>query len=101
MVEAVDVHLIDGTFELFRAYFAVPKTTGPAATRSARRGACYAASRPGWPAVKSRTWRAPSTTSSSRFRNELFDGYKTGDGIDPDLYAQFELAERATRALGI
>src|SRR5439155_11236503 len=35
------------------------------------------------------------------FRNDLFDGYKTGDGIDPDLWAQFPLAERATRALGI
>src|SRR4051812_12766804 len=35
------------------------------------------------------------------FRNELFDGYKNGDGIDPALYSQFELAERVTRALGI
>jgi 5'-3' exonuclease len=35
------------------------------------------------------------------FRNELFDGYKTGEGIDPDLWGQFELAERACSALGI
>ena len=35
------------------------------------------------------------------FRNELFAGYKTGDGIDPKLLAQFELAEDARRALGI
>jgi 5'-3' exonuclease len=35
------------------------------------------------------------------FRNELFDGYKTGEGIDPDLFAQFEPAERMTRALGL
>jgi 5'-3' exonuclease len=35
------------------------------------------------------------------FRNNLFEGYKTGEGIDPDLLAQFPLAERATRALGI
>src|SRR5205807_573402 len=35
------------------------------------------------------------------FRNGLFSGYKTGEGIDPALYAQFALAERASRALGI
>jgi 5'-3' exonuclease len=35
------------------------------------------------------------------FRNQLFDGYKTGDGIDPDLWGQFELAERVCAALGI
>jgi 5'-3' exonuclease len=35
------------------------------------------------------------------FRNDLYDGYKTGEGIDPDLFSQFLLAERATRALGI
>ena len=35
------------------------------------------------------------------FRNRLFAGYKTGAGIDPELYAQFPLAERATRALGL
>lgn len=35
------------------------------------------------------------------FRNRLFAGYKTGDGIDPNLLRQFALAEQATRALGI
>jgi 5'-3' exonuclease len=35
------------------------------------------------------------------FRNQLFDGYKTGDGIDPDLWGQFELAERVCAALGL
>ena len=35
------------------------------------------------------------------FRNELFAGYKTGEGIDPALYGQFPLAEQACRALGI
>jgi 5'-3' exonuclease len=35
------------------------------------------------------------------FRNDLFDGYKTGEGIDPDLWGQFELAERVCTALGI
>src|SRR5205814_163356 len=35
------------------------------------------------------------------FRNALFDGYKTGDGIEPALLAQFPLAERISAALGI
>jgi 5'-3' exonuclease len=35
------------------------------------------------------------------FRNDLFAGYKTGEGIDPALYSQFPLAEELTRALGI
>ena len=35
------------------------------------------------------------------FRNDLFAGYKTGEGIDPDLLAQFPLAEAAIAALGI
>ena len=35
------------------------------------------------------------------FRNALFDGYKTGEGMDPVLHAQFPLAERAARALGL
>ena len=35
------------------------------------------------------------------FRNELFAGYKTGAGVDPELLAQFSLAERAVAALGI
>ena len=35
------------------------------------------------------------------FRNDLFDGYKTGEGVPEDLFSQFELAERAVRSLGI
>ncbi len=35
------------------------------------------------------------------FRNDLFDGYKTGEGLDPELFDQFPLVERASRALGM
>jgi 5'-3' exonuclease len=101
MVAAVDVFLIDGTFELFRAYFAVPKTTNSAGTEvGAARGLLrgFAA----WLATGQVTHVACAFDHViESFRNELFDGYKTGDGIDPDLYSQFELAERVTRALGI
>jgi 5'-3' exonuclease len=97
----VDIHLIDGTFELFRAYFAVPKSTSPTgsevgAARGLLRG--FAA----WLASGQVTHVACAFDHViESFRNELFEGYKTGDGIDPDLYSQFELAERVTRALGI
>ena len=51
--------------------------------------------------ITSPTWRSPSIPSSSRFRNALFDGYKIGEGIDPDLWAQFPLVEQAAEALGL
>src|SRR5690349_18502655 len=35
------------------------------------------------------------------FRNELWPGYKTGDGIDPDLFSQFSLLEEALTAAGV
>ena len=39
-------------------------------------------------------------TTVESFRNDLFDGYKTGEGLEPELFAQFELVERAMRAMG-
>jgi 5'-3' exonuclease len=97
----VQVHLIDGTFELFRAFFAVPSSRGRdgaeiGAARGMLRG--FAA----WLASGEVTHVACAFDHViESFRNELFDGYKTGDGIDPALYSQFALAERVTRALGI
>jgi 5'-3' exonuclease len=97
----VQVHLIDGTFELFRAHFAVPPSRTAAgvevgAARGLLRG--FAA----WLASGEVTHAACAFDHViESFRNELFDGYKTGDGIEPALYSQFGLAERVTRALGI
>ncbi|HYJ07346.1 MAG TPA: 5'-3' exonuclease H3TH domain-containing protein [Polyangiaceae bacterium] len=95
------VHLIDGTFELFRAYFAAPKSTSAAGVEvGAARGLLRSfAALLGNPEVTHVACAFDHVIES--FRNELFDGYKTGDGIEPDLYSQFELAERVTRALGI
>lgn len=97
----MQVHLIDGTFELFRAYFAVPKS------RNAR-GVEVAAARGLLRSFAALLAGGQVTHVAcafdhviESFRNELFDGYKTGEGIDPELYGQFELAERVTRALGI
>jgi 5'-3' exonuclease len=97
----VQVHLIDGTFELFRAYFAVPKSQN---ARGVEVGAARGLMRSfvallGSPEVTHVACAFDHVIES--FRNELFEGYKTGAGIDPDLYSQFELAERVTRALGM
>lgn len=97
----VQVHLIDGTFELFRAFFAVPTSQNTAgaevgASRGLLRG--FAALL-GSGEVTHVACAFDHVIES--FRNELFDGYKTGDGMEPTLYSQFGLAERVTRALGV
>jgi 5'-3' exonuclease len=97
----VQIHLVDGTFELFRSYFAAPKAKSPGgaevgAARGLLRG--FAA----WLGSGQVTHVACAFDHViESFRNELFPGYKTGAGLDPDLLAQFELAERVTRALGM
>jgi 5'-3' exonuclease len=97
----VFVHLVDGTYELFRAFYGAPNSRNAAGREV---GASRALMR-SFAAMLSDaevTHLAVAFDSViESFRNELFDGYKTGAGIDPDLWSQFELAERVTRALGI
>jgi 5'-3' exonuclease len=95
------VHLIDGTYELFRAFYGAPSVRTSqgrevGATRTLLRSFAAFLREPGVTHVA-----AAFDTVIESFRNQLFVGYKTGEGIDPALWAQFELAERATRALGI
>lgn len=95
------IHLVDGTYELFRSYFAMPKTVGPAGQPTgAVRGLIQTL------LVLLReddvTHLACAFDSEIKsFRNDLFDGYKTGADTPADLKAQFSLAERAAAALGI
>ena len=95
------VHLIDGTYELFRHFYAVP----PARDKT---GAEVAAVRGVINSVRGMLNRGEATHVGvatdhviESFRNELWPGYKTGDGIDPNLLAQFPLLEEAMRAFGI
>jgi 5'-3' exonuclease len=97
----VKVHLVDGTYELFRTFFGTPPAQDAA-------GRPVGALR-GLLATLISLLREPEVTHVGcafdhvieSFRNQLFPGYKTGDGIDPDLLAQFHPAERAAAALGI
>jgi len=95
------IHLVDGTYELFRAYYAMPKRTNQSgievgATRGLSRSLVSLLKQPDVTHVA-----CAFDHVIESFRNDLFSGYKTSEGIEPDLWAQFPLAERATRALGI
>jgi 5'-3' exonuclease len=95
------VHLVDGTYELFRAYFAVP-------SQQIASGQEVGATRGLLSSLLALVNRAEVTHIAcafdhviESFRNQLFDGYKTGEGLPHELFSQFELAERAVSALGV
>lgn len=94
------VHLVDGTYELFRAYYGAP----PAQAADGREvGATRGLMRSLLALINGGATHVACAFDSvvESFRNDLFDGYKTGEGIETELFAQFPLAEEATRALGI
>lgn len=96
-----NLHLIDATFELFRAYYALPSARAPdgrevGAVRGLLASMLALLREPALTHVAAATDHVIES-----FRNRLFAGYKTGDGIPPDLWAQFPLAEEALSALGI
>jgi 5'-3' exonuclease len=101
MVAAVIVHLVDGTFELFR-YFLSPAAahdrTAPEGLRAVRGvvGSLLGMLEGGATHVGVATDHVIES-----FRNALWPGYKTGEGIDPVLRAQFEPLEEALAALGV
>ena len=94
------VHLVDGTYELFRHYFAMPKMLdGEGREVGAVRGVLAS--------ILSMT-RSGATHLGvatdhviESFRNDLYPDYKTGAGVPDDLIAQFPLLEEALTALGI
>src|SRR5688572_8669804 len=95
------VHLVDGTYELFRCFHGAPRASGPDGRET---GAVR-----GLLSTLRSLLRSPGVTHVAcafdtvieSFRNDLFAGYKTSEGVEPELLAQFALAERASRALGL
>jgi 5'-3' exonuclease len=98
--DAVIAHLFDGTYELFRAWFGAP----PAEHEGREVGATRAFLRSLAMQLRSGVITHGGVAFDhviESFRNDLFAGYKTGEGLDPRLVAQFPLVERAAAALGL
>ena len=97
----MEVYLVDGTYELFRAYYALPALRSPDGRAV---GAVHGLVQSLLRLLREREVTHIGCAFDSvitSFRNQLFPGYKTGEGTPPDLLAQFGLAERAAAALGV
>ena len=95
------IDLIDGTYELFRSFYGAPPATGPDGREvGAARGLLRSMLSLLREDETSHVAIAFDHVIES-FRNELFEGYKTGEGIDPQLHGQFPLAEQVADALGL
>src|SRR5512132_4448581 len=98
---AMKIHLVDGTYELFRNHFGAPPKKAPdgrevGATLGLLRSLLMLLTTPDVTHVG-----VAFDHVIESFRNDLYSGYKTGEGVDPNLLAQFPLAEEAVSALGV
>ena len=96
----MDVHLVDGTYELFRHYYAVPGAQDAAGHEV---GAVRAVLRSLLALLKTGATHLGVATDHvvESFRNQLWSGYKTSAGVPPDLLSQFHPLEDAIRGLGV
>ena len=95
----MEVHLVDGTYELFRHHFAVPShKTSEGIEVAATRGVLGTLIR----LLEDGATHIGVATDHviESFRNELFDGYKTGEGTPPEILSQFPLVEALIEAAG-
>ena len=96
----MDVHLIDGTYELFRYFFAVPSMVDA-------NGQEIGAVRGVLTSVLSMIERGATHLGVATdhvvesFRNDLYPGYKTSEGVPPELLSQFPILEEALTAMGV
>ena len=95
------IHLIDGTYELFRNHFGAPPRKSldgreVGATLGLLRSMLMLLTSPGVTHVG-----VAFDHVIESYRNDLYTGYKTSEGVDPNLLAQFPLAEEALSALGV
>ena len=94
------VHLVDGTFELFRHFYALPSILDAAGRE---RGAVLGVVQTLLGMLEGGATHVGVATDHviESFRNPLYAGYKTGEGIDPVLWGQFEPLEEAVDTLGV
>ncbi|HEX3468220.1 MAG TPA: 5'-3' exonuclease H3TH domain-containing protein [Candidatus Elarobacter sp.] len=94
------VHVVDGTYELFRHYFALPPAQDAEGREIAAVRGVLASIRSLFQGGATHVGVATDHVIES-FRNGLWPGYKNGDGVEPALLAQFPLLEEALVAAGI
>ena len=96
----MDVHLIDGTYELFRYFFAVPSAKD---TNGREVGAVRGVLGSVWSMIADGATHIGVATDQvvESFRNELYPGYKTSEGVPPELLSQFPILEQALQAMGV
>src|SRR6202158_4698143 len=96
----MDVHLIDGTYELFRHFFAVPAA---ADVNGQEIGATRGVLNSVLSMVEGGATHIGLATDHvvESFRNDLYPGYKTSEGVAPELLSQFPILEQALEAMGV
>ena len=99
-VDSMNIYLVDGTYELFRHYFAVPSSkdvTGQevGAVRGVLNSVLFM--------IEAGATHIGVATDHviESFRNDLYPGYKTSEGIEPDLLSQFPILEEGLQAMGV
>ena len=95
------VHLIDGTYELFRHFYAVPPARDASGVEVAAVRGVIGSLRGMLNSGAATHIGVATDHVIESFRNELWPGYKTGEGIDPSLLSQFPLLEEALEAFGV
>ena len=96
----MDVYLIDGTYELFRYFYAVPASQDSSGQEiGAVRGVLGSL----LSMIEAGATHLAVATDHvvESFRNNLYLGYKTSEGVPPELLSQFPILEEALRAMGV
>jgi 5'-3' exonuclease len=96
----MNVHLIDGTYELFRYFFAVPSAKD---AKGQEIGAVRGVLGSVLSMIEAGATHLGVATDHvvESFRNELYFGYKTSEGVEPELLSQFPILEEALQAMGV
>ena len=94
------VHLVDGTYELFRHFYGLSRAKSG---KTARFGAVAGVLNTVLRMIDDGATHVGVATDHviESFRNQIWNGYKTGEGVEPALLAQFEPLEDALRAMGV